>query len=45
MTAKLTLSINDEVIESAKQYAKKNETSLSSMVENYLKLVSSNEKI
>lgn len=37
MTTKLTLTINDEVIRSAKLYAQSKEKSLSKLVENYLK--------
>lgn len=40
MTAKLTLSIDDQVIESAKKYARGKGTSLSGIVENYLKSIS-----
>ncbi|MFN3444182.1 MAG: DUF6364 family protein [Bacteroidia bacterium] len=36
MNAKLTLKLNQEVIEKAKAYAKSNQTSLSVLVENYL---------
>lgn len=36
--AKLTLSIDDSVIAAAKRYAKENDTSVSRMVENYLRL-------
>lgn len=41
MKKKLTLSIDNEVIEKAKIYAKKEATTVSSLVENYLKLVTS----
>ena len=37
MKTKLTLVMEDEVIYNAKKYAKKNDESLSSLVENYLK--------
>jgi hypothetical protein len=40
MKTKLTLVMEDEVIYNAKKYAKKNDESLSSLVENYLKAVS-----
>jgi hypothetical protein len=40
MTTKLTLSIDDQVIESAKMYAKGKGKSLSGIVENYLKSIS-----
>ncbi len=36
MDKKLTLSLNEKVIEQAKIYAKKNQTSLSRLVESYL---------
>jgi Family of unknown function (DUF6364) len=39
MTTKLTLSIDDRVIESAKKYASGKGTSLSGIVENYLKSI------
>jgi hypothetical protein len=41
MTKKLTLSIDDSTIERAKEYARANGQSLSEIVENYLKLLSS----
>ncbi len=41
MTTKLTLTIDDTVIVSAKKYAAINGKSLSKMVENYLKTMSS----
>jgi Family of unknown function (DUF6364) len=41
MTTKLTLSIDDQVIESAKKYARGKGKSLSGIVENYLKSISS----
>ncbi len=41
MTTKLTLTIEDKVIVSAKKYAQKKGKSLSHLVENYLKSVSS----
>ena len=40
MTTKLTLTIDDTVIDKAKKFAKKEGRSLSSLVENYLKIVS-----
>jgi len=43
MTTKLTLTIDDAVISSAKKYAKKKNTSLSGIVENYLKSISAKE--
>jgi predicted HicB family RNase H-like nuclease len=39
MNTKLTLTIEKEVIEIAKEYAKEKGQSLSEMVENYFKLV------
>ena len=39
MDSKLTLKLNESVIEQAKQYAKKNNISLSRMIENYLQAV------
>jgi hypothetical protein len=39
MQTKLTLSIDSEVIERAKEYAHQQHRSLSNMVESYLKLV------
>lgn len=36
MNTKLTLNINENVIEQAKTYAKKNSVSLSKLIENYL---------
>jgi hypothetical protein len=44
MTTKLTLTVEKEIIESAKVYAKKNGRSLSAIIENYLKaLVQKND--
>ncbi len=40
MTTKLTLTIEDKVINTAKMYAKKRGKSLSHLVENYLKSIS-----
>jgi hypothetical protein len=37
MNAKLTLKLNEAVIEKAKKYAQKNRQSLSELVENYFK--------
>lgn len=39
MDSKLTLKLNESVIEQAKQYAKENNISLSRMIENYLKAI------
>jgi len=41
MTKKLTLTLNNKVIEAAKVYAKKNNMSLSGIVELYFKTLSS----
>lgn len=43
MTTKLTLTIEEQVISSAKKYAQKKGKSLSNLVENYLKSISSKE--
>ncbi len=43
MTTKLTLTIDDSVISVAKKYAKKSGKSLSDIVENYLKNLTSKE--
>lgn len=43
MTTKLTLTIDDSVISVAKKYAKKSGKSLSVIVENYLKTLTSRE--
>ncbi|WP_425389825.1 DUF6364 family protein [Ekhidna sp.] len=44
MTTKLTLTVDKETIEQAKKYAKEQGRSLSSIVENYLKLLSSKDR-
>jgi hypothetical protein len=44
MDAKLTLKLDKEVIEKAKEYAAKHKNSLSSMVENYFMAVTSMKK-
>jgi Family of unknown function (DUF6364) len=44
MLAKLTLTIDHEVVENAKIYAKKNGRSLSSLIEGYLKALSQQEE-
>ena len=36
MNSKLTLNLNKNIIENAKDYAKDNRTSLSKLIENYL---------
>lgn len=43
MTTKLTLTIEEKVISSAKKYAQKKGKSLSNLVENYLKSLGSKE--
>jgi hypothetical protein len=43
MITKLTLTIEEEVISSAKKYAQKKGKSLSNLVENYLKSIGSKE--
>lgn len=45
MNAKLTLTIDKEVIEEAKRYAKSENRSLSNLIESFLRQVSNNEKI
>jgi hypothetical protein len=44
MTTKLTLTMEDGVINSAKKYARKSGKSLSDIVENYLKSITSSEE-
>jgi dsDNA-specific endonuclease/ATPase MutS2 len=44
MDTKLTLKLNERVIERAKQYAKENNISLSRMIENYLQAVTSRKR-
>lgn len=44
MNTKLTLSIEEQVIEKAKEYAKRNGRSLSNIVEEYLKFLSKAKK-
>ena len=36
MSTKLTLNVDEQIIEEAKQYAKERRTSLSKLIENYL---------
>jgi hypothetical protein len=43
MTTKLTLTIDDKVIHTAKRYANASGKSLSSLVENYLKTLSTKQ--
>lgn len=44
MSTKLTLTVDQNVIESAKQYARKNRRSLSNIIEEYLKSLTENTK-
>lgn len=45
MNTKLTLNVNKEIIESAKEYAKNHEITLSQLIENYLNsLIKKEEK-
>jgi len=44
MDKKLTLSLDDTIIESAKIYAKSNNTSLSKLIESYLALLTKRKK-
>jgi ribosome-binding protein aMBF1 (putative translation factor) len=44
MNTKLTLTIEKEVIETAKEYAKEKGQSLSELVENYFKLITHNRR-
>jgi hypothetical protein len=44
MTTKLTLTLNNKIIEIAKIYAKENKTSLSKLVEFYFKSLVTNEE-
>ena len=44
MTTKLTLTMEDTVINSAKKYARDNGKSLSDIVENYLKSIANREE-
>ena len=44
MTTKLTLTIEEKVIDSAKRYAQKKGKSLSHLVENYLKSITAETK-
>lgn len=43
MDKKLTLSLNKDVIERAKKYAKDNNISLSRLIENYLQAIAENK--
>jgi hypothetical protein len=44
MATKLTLTIEDTAIDSAKKYARQKDKSLSEIVENYLKSISASEE-
>ena len=44
MQTKLTLSLDKEVIEQAKEYSRRQHKSLSKMVENYLRLVTAKKR-
>lgn len=44
MDTKLTLKLNEEVIEKAKEYAKSKKTSLSDLIENYLQKLTTEKK-
>ncbi|OWK74324.1 hypothetical protein CBW16_02620 [Flavobacteriaceae bacterium JJC] len=43
MNTKLTLTIDQSIIEKAKKYARKKERSLSDLIENYLKALTAKE--
>ncbi len=45
MNTKLTLTIEQSIIEKAKKYARKRERSLSDLIENYLKALTNEEMI
>lgn len=44
MDTKLTLKLNEDIIEKAKQYAKEKKTSLSDLIENYLQKLTNDKK-
>jgi Family of unknown function (DUF6364) len=44
MNTKLTLTLDETIIEKAKKVAKKNGRSLSNLIENYLKIISNESK-
>jgi dsDNA-specific endonuclease/ATPase MutS2 len=44
MNTKLTLKLNQDVIEKAKDYAKSKKTSLSALIENYLQKITEEKK-
>lgn len=43
MDTKLTLKLNQQIIENAKEYAAKNKISLSRIIENYLQAITSDK--
>lgn len=45
MNTKLTLTIEQEIIQKAKEYAKDKNRSLSDIIENYLKILTKEEKV
>tara|TARA_R100000935_G_scaffold48021_1_gene72311 strand:- start:962 stop:1213 length:252 start_codon:yes stop_codon:yes gene_type:complete len=45
MNTKLTLTIEQEIIQRAKKYAKDKNRSLSDIIENYLKILTKEEKV
>lgn len=45
MNTKLTLTIEQEVIERAKKYASEKNRSLSDIIENYLRLITKEQKV
>ena len=45
MDTKLTLKLNSEIIKQAKLYAKRTNTSLSKLIENYLSAITSEEPV
>ena len=45
MNTKLTLTIEQSVIEKAKRYARERERSLSDLIENYLRVLTNDEEI
>jgi hypothetical protein len=44
MDTKLTLKLDEDIIEKAKEYAKARKTSLSVLIENYLQKITSDKK-
>ena len=44
MDTKLTLKLNEDIIEKAKEYAKAKKTSLSDLIENYLQKLTADKK-